>query len=310
MTERIQIDAIRTDGGTQSRAAIDTEHVAELAEDHKGGLALPEIVVFYDGENYWLADGFHRLAAWKSIGLDEARCEVRQGSLRDAKMFSAGANASHGLKRTNADKRRAVMMLLEDEEWSKKSNEWLAEKACVSRELVRTERAKNQPAESAGCTETRLGRDGKERKMPAKKLKSEPPPPPSSQPRSVDDVAEAHGGPGRGCKMRAVGQANAAIVLPLIADGHTQAEVARMTGLSPSVVSGAVARNIRSNPLEKLEAYVDEVEGVISLWSSNFQPKWETADLEQRNALLARVKAMVAAANNFTRRLKESGSPK
>ena len=33
-------------------------------------------------------------------------------------LHSVGANATHGLRRSNADKRRAVVLLLEDEEWS------------------------------------------------------------------------------------------------------------------------------------------------------------------------------------------------
>jgi hypothetical protein len=33
-------------------------------------------------------------------------------------LHSAGANAMHGLRRTNADKRRTVMLLLQDEEWA------------------------------------------------------------------------------------------------------------------------------------------------------------------------------------------------
>ena len=39
---------------------------------------------------------------------------VRARSLRDAILHSAGANATHGLRRANADKRRAVAILLED----------------------------------------------------------------------------------------------------------------------------------------------------------------------------------------------------
>ena len=37
------------------------------------------------------------------------------GGLRDAILFSVGANAAHGLRRTNADKRRTVLLLWEDE---------------------------------------------------------------------------------------------------------------------------------------------------------------------------------------------------
>ena len=58
-----------------------------------------------------------------------ATCEVRTGSLRDTILHSVGANATHGLRRTNADKRRAVRLLLEDAEWSGWSDNAIA-KAC------------------------------------------------------------------------------------------------------------------------------------------------------------------------------------
>lgn len=37
---------------------------------------------------------------------------------RDALLHAAGANDAHGIRRTSKDKRKAVMALLTDEEWS------------------------------------------------------------------------------------------------------------------------------------------------------------------------------------------------
>lgn len=48
--------------------------------------------------------------------------DVRPGSQRDAILYSLGANAAHGRRRTNADKRRAVQRMLSDEEWSRWSH--------------------------------------------------------------------------------------------------------------------------------------------------------------------------------------------
>ena len=61
---------------------------------------------------------------------------MRQGGLRDAILHSAGANAAHGLRRSNADKRRAVLMLLEDVEWSQWSDREIARRCAVHHELV------------------------------------------------------------------------------------------------------------------------------------------------------------------------------
>lgn len=56
---------------------------------------------------------------------------------RDAVLYSVGANSSHGLRRTNADKRRAVETLLRDEEWSAWSNREVARRSGVSEFMVR-----------------------------------------------------------------------------------------------------------------------------------------------------------------------------
>ena len=52
---------------------------------------------------------------------------------------------AHGVRRTNADKRKAVMTLLQDEEWSQWSNVKIAEQCAVSDELVRKVRHELSP---------------------------------------------------------------------------------------------------------------------------------------------------------------------
>src|ERR1700722_14805947 len=65
---------------------------------------------------------------------------IRQGTRRDAVLFSVGANASHGLRRTNDDKRRAVMTLLSDSEWRKWPLRKIARRCGVHHEMVGTAR--------------------------------------------------------------------------------------------------------------------------------------------------------------------------
>lgn len=137
---KLNIDLIRDDGGTQPRASINLEAVTEYAEAMRVGAVFPPVVVFYDGSEYWLADGFHRLDATIRAGLAEIEAEVKQGTQRDAILYSCGANASHGMRRTNEDKRRAVMRMLEDAEWSTWSNYVIAEKCAVSEITVRRHR--------------------------------------------------------------------------------------------------------------------------------------------------------------------------
>lgn len=136
MSEKLKLSLIRTDGGTQSRAGLNDPVAADYAELMRAGTAFPPLVVFHDGADYWLADGFHRHAALAITGADVADADVRQGTRRDAILFSVGANALHGLRRTNEDKRRAVTTLLEDAEWSAWSDREISRRAGVSNQFV------------------------------------------------------------------------------------------------------------------------------------------------------------------------------
>lgn len=137
----IPIDQIRTDGGTQSRAAINEATVAEYAEAMADpNTVFPPLTVYFDGRDYWLADGFHRLEAGRRIGRVEMPADVRQGDRRRAILHSVAANSAHGLRRSNEDKRRAVLTLLEDDEWSRWSDRAIAEACRVSVDLVQAVR--------------------------------------------------------------------------------------------------------------------------------------------------------------------------
>jgi hypothetical protein len=133
----ILLDKIVADPQAQPRAELDQELVAEYAEAMEGGAKFPPVVVFQDGDaTNWLADGFHRLEAARASGLKEIEAEVRRGSLREAILFSVGANATHGKRRTNQDKRRAVSKLLADKEWSAWSDNKIAQHTGVSQPFV------------------------------------------------------------------------------------------------------------------------------------------------------------------------------
>lgn len=133
----ISISDIRLDPSTQVRLKTDNEVVTDYAEAMQRGDKFPPVVVFFDGEVYWLADGFHRVYAAMSIDLTEIDADIRHGSKRDALECALGENDKHGLRRTNADKRNAVRVMLEDEEWSKLSNYQIAAKCHVDETLVR-----------------------------------------------------------------------------------------------------------------------------------------------------------------------------
>jgi rubrerythrin len=137
----LTLDSIRIDGGTQPRCEIDTALVTEYAGDIEAGAELPPVVVFQDGTDTWLADGFHRYHATNTAGKDRIAAECHPGTLRDAILWSVGANASHGKRRTNADKRKAVETLLALDGWSDKPNREVARQCRVDEGTVRKYRS-------------------------------------------------------------------------------------------------------------------------------------------------------------------------
>jgi hypothetical protein len=136
LRESIDLALIRVDGGTQSRAVLQESVVEEYASALIEGASFPPVVVFYDGSTHWLADGFHRFRAHEKLGLADIPADVRQGTRRDAILFSVGANETHGLRRTNEDKRRAVLTLLNDEEWARWPQTKIAQACAVSQGYV------------------------------------------------------------------------------------------------------------------------------------------------------------------------------
>ena len=106
--KHLDLALIRTDGGTQPRTMLDDALIDEYAEALRNGAEFPPIIVYDDGANYWLTDGFHRVHAAARCDLATIAAEVHFGTLAEAQWFSYSVNQTHGLRRTNEDKRRAV----------------------------------------------------------------------------------------------------------------------------------------------------------------------------------------------------------
>ncbi len=180
MTDEITLSvaAIRTDGGTQPRSTILRDVVEEYAAAMADGAKFPAITVFYDGAEYWLADGFHRLAATEAAGRTNIACDIRQGTRRDAVLHSVGANAAHGMRRTNDDKRRAVRVLLEDAEWSRKPDNEIAKLCGVSQPFVGKMRPPPDPSYNGYKIERTVERNGTIYTQNVSNIGSNPPPRP------------------------------------------------------------------------------------------------------------------------------------
>jgi len=133
---RIPVVKIKVDPAIHPRKKLNEETAEDYGRAMKDGEKLPPIIVFRNGKNHFLADGWHRLEGAKKFGEKDIEADVRKGSRRDAILFAVGANHKHGLRRTNADKRKAVEIVLGDEEWREWSVEKIARQCNVSWGLV------------------------------------------------------------------------------------------------------------------------------------------------------------------------------
>jgi hypothetical protein len=132
----LKIVDIKLDPELQPRVELNAEVIKEYANAMQEGEIFPTVTVFFDGEIYWLADGFHRVRAAEAAGLNEIEADIRHGSKKDALLFSLAANSKHGLRRTQADKRKAVMTLLADLEYRAKSDREIGRLSNVDHKTV------------------------------------------------------------------------------------------------------------------------------------------------------------------------------
>lgn len=167
--KHIHLTAIRFDSTTQVRAEINDATVTDYAERMVAGDIFPPAELFEESGAYYIGDGWHRLLAAQKNGDVTIQANAQPGGRVAAIKCALGANATHGLKRTNADKRRSVEVALS--EFGNLSDREIAKICAVSHTVVASLR--EQLATVASSTTPRLGADGKVRKLPAKQAVDE-----------------------------------------------------------------------------------------------------------------------------------------
>jgi hypothetical protein len=114
MATAIKLSDISLDSDLlQPRAMINHSVVDEYAEAMRGGEEFPPIIIFDDGEHKWLADGYHRYYAARKAEINEISAEFRNGTKVDALRFALSANTRHGLRRSQIDRRRAILIAIQ-----------------------------------------------------------------------------------------------------------------------------------------------------------------------------------------------------
>lgn len=188
---------IETTAGTQARLSIKQATIDEYAEDMRNGDVFPAIDVFAEpgSERYILSRGFTRRAAWIEAKPGEPiNCVVHEGTITDARLYSAGSNAAHGVRRNAKDIKNAVAMLLKDPELDGFADTVIADHAKCHRTTVAKVREQLIIDGELDKKETRKHvQDGKTVEKPVPKKADKPAvtketkePPPATK-RSQDD---------------------------------------------------------------------------------------------------------------------------
>ena len=166
----------------QTRLLLSAETVEDYADAMRGKAKFPPVTVFADADSdtLWLADGFHRVAAAEATGYKMVKAEVIPGTFADALKHALGANANHGLRRSNADKQKALEMAWENrrELWPRDdkadpSAAVLSEACGVSLATVNRFLSEIQPMSKIEVEPPRKGKT----KPPVRKNAPPPPPP-------------------------------------------------------------------------------------------------------------------------------------
>ena len=107
----------------------------------------------------WAAShaGFHRAEVYRLEEVAEVEVELREGGKEEAKLNALGSNKNHGLRRSNADKRRAVETALSMRpKWSDRK---IADHCGVHHQMVAD--ARSQLDDSSSSQPQQAGRPGR-----------------------------------------------------------------------------------------------------------------------------------------------------
>ena len=104
----LSLDDVVVDPDLQVRAELDEDLVQQYVDALEAGARFPPIVVFEHSGANCVADGFHRVAAYRRAGRAGIEADVYPGDRQHALWFALGANRAHGQRLGRDDKRRAI----------------------------------------------------------------------------------------------------------------------------------------------------------------------------------------------------------
>lgn len=111
-TRNLATELLVLDSRLQCRTEVPQAIIDEYRDCWKNQVKFPPVQVYQVDDEFLVTDGFCRVMAATIAGKSRVPCEVHQGTFNDALRAACGANSQHGLRRSNADKKRAATIAI------------------------------------------------------------------------------------------------------------------------------------------------------------------------------------------------------
>lgn len=199
----LMISSLVLDDRLQMRERLNPEVVATYADVLRDGGELPPVEVWLIAGKNYLVEGYHRVEAHKNVGRAQIEAELHEGSMDDAVLHAARANAFHGLLRSPSDKKRAVAAaedVLTRTHNAQPSAEMIARATGIPTRTVQKMMAENASAAASSGAPVplkRIGADGRVRDVtnigarPSSSAAQVTPSPVPAEPAHVTDAMSA-----------------------------------------------------------------------------------------------------------------------
>lgn len=137
-SDKLLLDLIKihTEDSIKPRLKLDQRWIEALATAIRQDRKLPPVVCFYDGNYYWLADGFDFLEAAKLAEQKTILADIRQGSLQDAISYSKSGSRRNQEKQQVVDRFLDLLESMGEEEKKYWSNKEIGAYCAVSNTYV------------------------------------------------------------------------------------------------------------------------------------------------------------------------------
>lgn len=176
----MKLSQLTLDPGLQMRTELNQDVVDEYAQAMLNGDKFPPIIVFNDGDNNYVAEGFTRCAAAAQAGIEIIDADVHMGTYEDAFDYAfTKANHDNGQRYKNVDKVSAFKKAFTRDRYIKKSDRELGRLYQVSNGFV--SKVRKAAGMQPDVIEVKRGNQTFEMKNPKKEASNDPVPAPTPE---------------------------------------------------------------------------------------------------------------------------------